>query len=116
MKAARQERRITQETLADRIERSVDAISNVERGLSLPSHETMRRLSNELAIPIAVLLEWLANDSAGEQENVEVDDERICLEARLAVLTNSLETRHLRLAVEQIRVLVEFFSTGSTGP
>jgi len=56
IRAHRLERRLTQEQLAETIERSVEAVSNLERGRSLPSAATLHRLATALDVPVEDLL------------------------------------------------------------
>jgi transcriptional regulator with XRE-family HTH domain len=56
VRAYRLERRLTQEQLAEMIERSVETISNLERGTSLPNEATLRRLAKSLDVPFEDLL------------------------------------------------------------
>lgn len=99
LRAVRKEKRVTQEKLAELIDRSVDAISSIERGINLPSYDTVVRLSDKLHIPMAVLNGWLHGDESP------ADDERMLLEARLSSLVNSLDNRFLKVAVEQLSAL-----------
>ncbi len=46
-------RGLTQEDLAAMIERSVDAVSNIERGTSLAGYDTLERLATGLGVPLA---------------------------------------------------------------
>lgn len=52
IKTIRKLRRLTQEQLAQRVDRTVFAISQLERGKSLPSFETLERLSVALEVPV----------------------------------------------------------------
>lgn len=52
IKTIRRRRGLTQAELAEKIGRSGDAISQLERGLSLPSFETLDRLADALEVPI----------------------------------------------------------------
>jgi transcriptional regulator with XRE-family HTH domain len=56
VRAYRLERHLTQEQLAERLERSVETISNLERGKSLPSEATLRRLARCLDVSLQDLL------------------------------------------------------------
>ncbi len=51
--AARTHAGLTQEQLAAEIGRSVEAVSNIERGLSLPTLETMDRIAKTVEMPFA---------------------------------------------------------------
>jgi transcriptional regulator with XRE-family HTH domain len=46
-------RGLTQEDLAAMIDRSVDAVSNIERGTSLAGYDTLERLAEGLGVPLA---------------------------------------------------------------
>lgn len=52
VRTIRKLRGLTQEQLANHIDRTVFAISQLERGLSLPSFETLERLSVALRVPV----------------------------------------------------------------
>ena len=52
IKTIRKLRGLTQEQLAQRTDRTVFAISQLERGRSLPSFETLERLSTALDVPV----------------------------------------------------------------
>ena len=52
IKVIRKLRSLTQEQLAQRVDRTVFAISQLERGRSLPSFETLERLSTALDVPV----------------------------------------------------------------
>lgn len=57
--AARNDAGLTQERLAEIIERSVEAVSNIERGMSLPTLETIDRVAKAVSVPIAFFFEDL---------------------------------------------------------
>ena len=52
IRALRKQKNINQSALAEMIERSPEAVSNLERGVSLPSMETLIRLSQQLNTPL----------------------------------------------------------------
>ncbi len=99
LRSIRKRRGLTQEQLAELIERSVDAVSNMERGVSLPGYETLRRLADRLDVPLAELSEAMSADGADDPERVE-------LLARLGDLGRALDTRSLRIAVEHLDSLL----------
>jgi len=53
IRSIRKRRGLSQEELAELIDRSPDAISNLERGVSVPSYETLEALAKGLKIPLA---------------------------------------------------------------
>lgn len=53
IRTIRKSRGLTQEDLAAMIDRSVDAVSNIERGTSLAGYDTLERLAVGLSVPVA---------------------------------------------------------------
>lgn len=53
IRTIRRARGLTQEDLAEMAERSVDAISNIERGASLAGYDTLEKLAKGLGVPVA---------------------------------------------------------------
>ena len=98
IRALRKERGLTQEALAEGIGRSVEAVSNLERGKSLPSFETLSRLARLLEVPVRDFFDF-GGDRALR------DPERSQLIATLMRIANGLDGRDLAVAVDQIRVL-----------
>lgn len=98
LKALRKQRGLTQERLAELVDRSVDAISNIERGLSLPGYETLGRLAETLEVPLSDLSDWF-------KEADHPDPERAQLEATASQIIRSLDNLALRIAVEQLQAL-----------
>lgn len=96
LKAIRREKKLTQEELATRIGRSVDALSNIERGKSLPNFVTVEQLSQALSVPLKTLFDF------GEAP---ISRRRAQLIEELQSVTRELSDDTLELAVEQIRVL-----------
>lgn len=93
----RNERGLTQERLAELIDRSVDAVSAIERGRALPSFETLEKLADRLEVPIRDFFDV-------EQD---ATDERAKLLARLVISARSLDDEGLRLATELVAVLTK---------
>ena len=54
--------RLTQEQLAAIIERSVEAVSNIERGISLPTVDTIVRIADAVSVPITFFFEDLNSE------------------------------------------------------
>ncbi len=97
VRAVRRARGITQEELGGLIGRSTDAVSNLERGVNLPSFETLERLSRELGVPIREFFDF--------PEDRGLDARREELLARLADLARSLNDADLGVAVRQVEAL-----------
>ena len=96
IKALRKQKGLTQAQLAELTERSVDAISQIERGVNLPSFETLDRLSAALGVPVKEFF-----------EDQDVDAEQAELLATASVLLRNLSQQDLKIAVEQLRALAE---------
>ncbi|MBF0394540.1 MAG: helix-turn-helix transcriptional regulator, partial [Alphaproteobacteria bacterium] len=77
LRAARQARGLTQEQLAERIERTVETVSNIERGRNLPGLDTLEILAAVLDMPLAALF---ADGGTGAPR------ERAALEAKLLAI------------------------------
>jgi transcriptional regulator with XRE-family HTH domain len=58
IQALREARGLTQEQLGDRIGRSVDTISNIERGVNSTRIETAHQLASELGVRLQDLFEF----------------------------------------------------------
>ena len=92
----RKRRGLTQAQLAELTERSVDAISSLERGKNIPSLQTVRRLAHVLNVPVQELL---------DESDDRVSPKRVRMLAILADAARSLSDADLELAVEQVTAL-----------
>lgn len=99
IKTLRKERDLTQEELAEKIDRTKDAVSNLERGLSLPSFETLEIMSKVFEVPI--------RDFFDLEDEEDADRERVELTTRLIDAARNLENNDLRVAVQQIEALLK---------
>lgn len=91
--AIRKHRDVSQEKLAEYSGKSVEAISNLERGVSLPSYEMIMALSDALVVPPA--------DFFLEEEN----PKRAELISTLLATVRKLSDGDLTVAVEQVTAL-----------
>lgn len=93
----RKARGLTQEQLAELLDRSVEAVSLLERGQVLPNFETLERLAERLDIALRELVDVSTDNNPRKTE----------LLIRLTEIARTLDEDHLRIAVEQIRALVK---------
>lgn len=95
VKAIRKARGLTQEQLAELLDRSVDAVSLLERGQVLPSFETLERLAERLGVPLKDLVD------------VEPDPDPVksALLIELAEVARRLDRPSLEVALTQIKAL-----------
>lgn len=96
MKAIRKSKKLTQQELADRMERSVDAVSNLERGKSLPNFETVELLCRALNVPLKTLFDF---------DDVKLSLRKTQLLEELQTIARELSEHDLDLAVEQVRAI-----------
>lgn len=94
----RRTRGLTQEALAERTDRSVDAISAMERGIMLPGFETLDMLARALKVPLADFFD-------SEMEPVSKERERLWI--KLVTTARSLSDTDLEIAVEQVAALAK---------
>lgn len=97
---ARRKRALTQAQLAERVSRSVETISNLERGNLVPGIETLLAISEALNVPLSALLQGLG--SAEVPQLAERSDSRV---ERLAATLARLDERHLDV-IEQLLTLL----------
>ena len=93
LRALRVARNLTQEALAAKIGRSTDAISNLERGKSLPNFETIELLCDAFRIEPKQLFDFAPSHMTQRQTSL--------LETLLAT-AYELPEADLELAVEQV--------------
>jgi len=92
----RKNKGMTQEDLAAVIDLSVQAISNLERGETLPNLQSLVSLSEALNIPIQHFFEHSDSSPARNKK-----------EAELIGLLHELDDKSLDIAIKQIRALTE---------
>ena len=97
IKSIRKTRGLSQEQLADVIGRSLEAVSNLERGLALPSFATLDRLSRALDVPVREFFDLI---------NVEEENpNRSRLIHAIVDVARALDMDDLKIAVEQVASL-----------
>lgn len=90
---------LTQDALAERLDRTVESISNLERGKSLPNLEGLAAIAHELGLRVSDLLADIEAES--------VDRERVGLESRAMAAIRALDNTRLKIAVKQLEALRE---------
>lgn len=98
IKAIRKHKGLTQAQLAELIGRSEDAVCNLERGVSLPSMETIQNLAEKLNVPIEDFFDIDDSSSQGGSQRA-----RLMIE--LKEIARSLKDTDLDLAVKLLNVL-----------
>jgi transcriptional regulator with XRE-family HTH domain len=97
VKEIRKARGLSQEELADRTGRSVDAISLLERGKIVPGLDTLDALSKGLGIPLRDLLDF---DSKPPRDN-----EIVALQTFAVDVIRQMNKPTLAVAVKQLDAL-----------
>jgi transcriptional regulator with XRE-family HTH domain len=98
VKAARLQAGLSQDALADRIGRTPESISNIERGQQLPALDTLLDLAQILHIPIQELLDLPADDR-------QVSRQRRLVEDQIIETIRALSGTAVEIAAAQIKAL-----------
>lgn len=99
VREARKAARLTQDALAERLGRTVESVSNLERGKSLPSLEALAAIADALGLRLPDLLSGIEAES--------LDREQLQLESRAMAAIRTLDKPRLRIAVKQLEALQE---------
>jgi transcriptional regulator with XRE-family HTH domain len=89
VRALREAQRFTQDELADRIGRSVDTVSNIERGIYATRIEVAGRIAQALKVDLAELFDFRDNAKPS------ADREHRRIVRNLTSLLNDLDTKNL---------------------
>lgn len=108
LQALRKERGLSQERLAELIDRSKDAVSKMERGINLPAFDTLVRLAEQLGVSL--------RDLVGDIDAADMTAEQIELQAKLAAIIGELDVRTLEVLVEQAAALRRLAPTPAKRP
>jgi transcriptional regulator with XRE-family HTH domain len=100
VREARKRAQLTQEELAERVGKSTEAISNIERGRALPALTTLLELAHALNEPLQYLISDLPKGQAKAMK-------RLTLESQLRALVDQFDDRLLEVAVGQLKLLSE---------
>lgn len=96
VRLARRRANLSQEKLAERIDRTVETISNIERGTKMPNLETLDRLSHALGIPIRAFF----TDGPDHRSN-----RRAVIETGISTMVRELSDADAEIALSLIEVL-----------
>lgn len=101
VKAARQEKGLTQEQLAEAIGKAVETVSNIERGFALTGIETLQQISRVVGKPMTFFFEDVEDERKVSRKRLELEQEasRIC---------NAMSDADLQLAVHLLRTAKDF--------
>ena len=97
VRAYRLERKLTQEQLAEMIDRSVETISNLERGVSIPNEATLHRL--------ATIFEASLDDLLAERRAPST--KRPIEYFQAAEVLKQLDDKKLKLAYQLLKALAD---------
>lgn len=100
VRAIRQELDLTQDQFAEKIDRSIEAISNIERGKSYPGFETLERIWSNLGIHPKEFFEFAESDN-------EISHKRAQLLEGLRMSTRKMSDKQLAIALKQVQALIE---------
>ncbi len=95
VQAARTSAKLTQEQLAERIERSPEAVSNIERGVSLPTIDTLDRIARALSVKLAFFFDEIGAASPHRDE----------LDARAQLVLRALSDRDAEMALAVLEAI-----------
>lgn len=95
VKASRKQKGLSQAKLAELIDRSVETISHIERGVTLPNIETLLRLSDKLDTPITQMLDMSTSKK--------ISSWRAGLLDEIQAIANELSDKDLEIASNLLR-------------
>ena len=97
VRAYRLERKLTQEQLAELIDRSVETISNLERGVSVPNEATLHRLAATFEVSLEDLL--AERRASGSKRPIEY--------FQATEILKQLDEKKLKLAYKVLKAIIE---------
>lgn len=104
IRAARREHGLSQSELAAKLERSIDTVSAIERGISLPNLETLEGLARVLNVPLRDFFDFEGQSQTPKQEKAV---------AELLMVARQMSDRQLALTLDLARAVMK---QGQNGP
>jgi len=98
LRSARKQKGFTQEDLGERIGRTAESLSNIERGKAIPSIETLVSLAMALELPLRAFFPDL-------EQKGEPTPKRLHLEAKAVGIIRMLPEKSLETAIDQLHAL-----------
>lgn len=99
VKLARQARGLTQAQLAEAIGKAFETVSNIERGKTAPSFETLHQIAIGLDLPL--------RDFFDEEEDAGLSTLRLRLSEQLQTLSRGMSDAQLKLFIRIGQAVVE---------
>jgi len=90
---------LTQEELAEAIGRSVDTISNIERGAASTRIGTAALIAEKLNLPLSELFEFRTLDQKDREKREELQT--------LLSIADTVDIKILRAIIDQAKILIE---------
>jgi len=100
----RKDKKLSQEKLAEKIDKSTETISHIERGIFMPRLETAQEIADVLDVPLYELFTY---------DVAETDKTRIRLTNEILRLLKDQPTDLLRTTLEQVKSFVALKNTFS---
>ena len=94
---ARKRLKLSQQEVAELIDRSIETVSNIERGKTSPTVETLERLCNHLNLPI---LDFFDNDGLMDKSQKRAKEE-----LQIRDIADQLPGKELKIAVGMMELL-----------
>ncbi|WP_298956012.1 helix-turn-helix transcriptional regulator [uncultured Methylobacterium sp.] len=102
VRRAREAAGLTQEAMAGLTDRSKEAISNIERGVNLPTIDTLQRICDSTNVPISFMF-----------EQVGPSPEHSDLKAKIDTLITRLDTNEMRMMIDMLELYLNRKSKGT---
>lgn len=100
VKSARRERGLTQEQLAEQIDKAVETLSNIERGAALTGLETLALIAQVTDKPMAFFFEGIDDTRPVSRKRLEAEDE-------LRLQAKELRDDDLALAIALVKTVAQ---------